>query len=61
MLARANKFVMKLGDNEAGLNAIEYFLVAGLITMGAIVSSVSLDGALGSTFGMIERVLTRLS
>jgi Flp pilus assembly pilin Flp len=61
MLARATKFIMKLGESESGLDAVEYFLIAGLITLVALASVASLHSQLRTTFGFIGSVLTRTS
>jgi pilus assembly protein Flp/PilA len=50
-------FFTKLIQDEAGVTAIEYGLIAALIAIAAIVAMTSLGGSLSSTFSHIATTL----
>jgi pilus assembly protein Flp/PilA len=50
-------FITKLIQDEAGVTAIEYGLIAALIAIAAIVAMTSLGGSLSSTFSLVATKL----
>ncbi len=51
------KFFSKLIRNEDGATAIEYGLIAALISVAAIAAMGSLGGQLSTTFGEVETAM----
>lgn len=52
------KTMIRLFKNEEGATAIEYGLIAALVSVAIIVALQALGGALGTTFTDIEGELT---
>jgi pilus assembly protein Flp/PilA len=52
------KFINKLFRDEAGATAIEYGLIAALISVAAIAAMGSLGGQLSTTFGEVTTAMS---
>ena len=50
-------FFTKLIQDEAGVTAIEYGLIAALVAIAAIVAMTSLGGSLSATFSHVATTL----
>lgn len=59
MLAKANKLILKMGETEVGRDSIEYFLIGGVIIVGAFVSCAAVDSTLKAAFEFIGTALAR--
>jgi pilus assembly protein Flp/PilA len=51
------KFISKLMQEESGATAIEYGLIAALISVGSIVAMQGLGSKLNNTFGNVSAKL----
>jgi pilus assembly protein Flp/PilA len=54
---RIKALLAKFKDDESGATAIEYGLIAALISVGIIAAVSALSGELTATFGRIEDAL----
>lgn len=55
------KFINKLRRNEEGATAIEYGLIAALISVAAIAAMQSLGGELSTTFNTVSGAMSTAS
>lgn len=55
------KFIKKMFRDEAGATAIEYGLIAALISVAAIAAMTSLGTTLSDTFGKTEAAMSSTS
>jgi pilus assembly protein Flp/PilA len=53
-----SKFFARFRKNEKGATAIEYGLIAGLISIGIITAATQLGTDIGLTFGTVSDALT---
>ena len=51
------RFVVKFVKDESGATAIEYGLIAALVSVAAIVALTSLGGSLKNIFGFVANTL----